>query len=142
MSKSGRSIDRNSTIDQNRTDFDPFLHPDLGEKPDGPDPGPVLAKFLAYLLKRHGGNVSLKECERDWGRTFDVEAEVKRLGRERSAYVCDAPGNTQEPVCIGIFRLRGELHVIVQDTEWAEDWAVYHKVKPPHHGEYFKLSKK
>lgn len=132
-----------STIDQYSNDLDLQSHgPDQDLKPDGPDPGPLLAKFLSYLLKRHGGNVALNECKRDWGREFDVEAEVKRLGRERSAYVHDVLGHTDGPFCIGIFRLRGELHVIIQDTEWAEDWAVYHKVKPPHHSEYFILSKK
>lgn len=106
--------------------------------PSPPDPGYDFADFLAYLMKR-GNVVSLKECERDWSDSFDVESEVKRIGKERSEYVRDILAKPGKNPCLYIAGKGDMKAVILTDRSWADQWARHYGVNLPHHRQWKKL---
>ena len=76
-----------------------------------------MARLLAWQKKR-GGAVPLKEVQRKWSRTLNVDMILQEFG----------------PTKIVLERSRGGERVIrVVDLSWADQWAVSYHVEFPHH---------
>ncbi|HXQ93936.1 MAG TPA: hypothetical protein VN864_02035, partial [Thermoplasmata archaeon] len=76
-----------------------------------------MVKLLA-AVKRQGGAVTLRICERKVRGSFDVSRAVRKLGPH---------------VEIRWSTKAREKVVWTQDTDWVDRWACFHGVEVPHH---------
>lgn len=97
-----------------------------------PDPGYNFADFLANLLKQ-GNHMSLHDCKKEWRILGDVEAEITRIGKERTRFVRDVLRKPMKHACLGIWGKGDNRHILLYDTDWAEMWADCYEVTREHH---------
>lgn len=93
------------------------------EKGQPPDPGPLFARFFAWLAKM-GYCHEYSKCKRVWETIIDIDKAIKIAGKSN--------------VIIQTTR-KGKKVVRLINKKWAEQWARHYHCQIPHHRQQLPL---